>query len=106
VHLIHIKVDAVYNVRKAIQQFKKNREKTLDFFATLKTTCYSIFPKSVVIPIVSEITVFYYGFIYWKKRDIKENEFSYHKTSGTIGLLSGVILIYLENPPALQVVMF
>lgn len=31
--------------------------------------------------------VFYYGFIYWKKRELIENEFSYHTDSGTITLL-------------------
>ena len=84
---------AVYNARKAIQLYKKNREKTFDFFTTLKITCYSIFPKIAVMPIVTEIAVFYYGFIYWKKRDLRQNEFSYHRDSGTIALLSGVIFI-------------
>lgn len=31
--------------------------------------------------------MFYYGFIYWKKRELIENEFSYHTDSGTITLL-------------------
>jgi len=84
---------AVYNARKAIQLYKKNRKKTIDFFTTLKITCYSIFPKIAVMPIVTEIAVFYYGFIYWKKKGLKQNEFSYHRDSGTIAILSGVIFI-------------
>ena len=46
-----------------------------------------------MIPVVTEIAVFYYGFIYWKKRKLKENEFSYHKDSGTIALLIAIIFI-------------
>lgn len=83
----------IYNIRKAIKEYKKRKEVTFDFFTTLKNTCYEILPKNVVIPVVTEIAVFYYGFIYWKKRELKENEFSYHKVSGTITLLIAIIFI-------------
>jgi hypothetical protein len=45
------------------------------------------------VPVATEIAVFYYGFIYWKKRKLEVNEFSYHKNSGTIGLLAAIIFI-------------
>ncbi|WMN11856.1 hypothetical protein QYS49_39780 [Marivirga salinae] len=83
----------IYNVRKVIKQYKSNKTEAFDFFTTLKNTCYEILPKRVVIPIVMEIAVFYYGFIYWKKRKLKVNEFSYHKDSGTIALLISIIFI-------------
>ena len=83
----------IYNVRKGIKGYKLNKTESFDFFTTLKNTCYEILPKSVVIPVVTEIAVFYYGFIYWKKRELKENEFSYHKDSGTITLLIAIIFI-------------
>ena len=81
----------IYNVRKGIQSFKKKKGLSFDFFTTLKNTCSEILPKYAVSPIVTEIAVFYYGFIYWKKRALKENEFSYHKNSGTIALLIAII---------------
>jgi hypothetical protein len=40
-----------------------------------------------------ELAVFYYGFISWKKRTLTENEFTYHKNSGTISLLAALIVI-------------
>ncbi|CAM1351375.1 conserved membrane protein of unknown function [Tenacibaculum insulae] len=83
----------IYNIKKAVKSYKQKQESSFDFFTTLKSTCYEILPKSVVIPVVTEIAVFYYGFIYWKKRELKENEFSYHKDSGTITLLIAIILI-------------
>ncbi len=83
----------IYNVRKVIKQYKSNKTEAFDFFMTLKNTCYDILPKGVVMPIVTEIAVFYYGFIYWKKRELKANEFSYHKDSGTIALLIAIIFI-------------
>ncbi len=83
----------IYNVRKVIKQYKSNKTEAFDFFTTLKNTCYDILPKGVVIPVVTEIAVFYYGFIYWKRRELKANEFSYHKDSGTIALLFAIIFI-------------
>ncbi len=83
----------VYNVRKGIKKFKAHKTESFDFYTTLKNTCYEILPKRVVIPVVTEIAVFYYGFIYWRKRKLKDNEFSYHKESGTITLLIAIICI-------------
>jgi len=83
----------VYNVRKGIKYYKQKKELSYDFFTTLKNTCYEILPKNVVIPVVTEIAVFYYGFLYWAKRELKVNEFSYHKDSGTITLLIAIIFI-------------
>ncbi len=83
----------IYKVRKAIITYKQKKNTIADFFTTLKNTCYGILPKGIVIPVVTEIAVFYYGFIYWKRRTLKEHEFSYHKESGTVTLLIAIILI-------------
>lgn len=83
----------IYKVNKTVKKYKLNKNETTDFFTNLKTTCYEIFPKFVVIPLTTEIAVFYYGFINWKKRKLHKNEFSYHKDSGTIALLGGIIFI-------------
>ncbi len=83
----------IFNVRKTIKKLKRNKAFAFDFFSTLKETCNEILPKRVVMPVVTEIAVFYYGFIYWKKRDLNKNEFSYHKNSGTISLLVAIIFI-------------
>jgi SNF family Na+-dependent transporter len=51
----------IYNVRKAIKRYKLNKNRSLDFFTALKSTCYAILPKEVVILLVTEIAVFYIG---------------------------------------------
>lgn len=83
----------IFNIRKGIKRYKQNKTESFDFFTTLKSTCYEILPKGLVIPVVTEIAVFYYGFIYWKKRKLRENEFTYHKDSGTVTLLIAIIFI-------------
>lgn len=83
----------IYNVRKAIKRYRLNSNESIDFFTTLKSTCYEILPKGTVIPVVTEIAVFYYGFIHWRKRKLEKNEFTYHKDSGTIAILIAIIFI-------------
>ena len=88
----------IYKVSKAIRQFKLNKKGSPDFFTTLKNTCHEILPKQVVMPVVMEISVFYYGFVCWKRRELKKNEFSYHKANGTIALLIAILfLIAIET---------
>ena len=100
----------IYNIIKARRLYKLNKEHTSsgtsnDFFTILKSTCYKILPKAAVIPFVTEIAVFYYGFIYWKKRKLKPNEFSYHKDSGTIGLLIALLFLISIETVALHLLL-
>lgn len=83
----------IFKLRKGVKRYTLNKTESFDFFTTLKSTCYGILPKALVIPVVTEIAVFYYGFIYWRKRKLRENEFTYHKDSGTITLLIAIIFI-------------
>ncbi len=80
-------------VRKVILLHRSQKDTSLDFFTALKKSCAEILPKPLVIPFVTEISVFYYGFIYWKRRKLAENEFSYHKESGSVALLFVLILL-------------
>ncbi|MDH7446103.1 hypothetical protein [Aquimarina sp. 2201CG14-23] len=83
----------VYKVRKVLKSYRINKEDDRDFFSTLKITCEEILPKKISVLLAMEIAVFYYGFIYWKKRKLRNNEFSYHKNSGTISILIALIPI-------------
>jgi len=88
----------VFKVIGAIKEYRRHREIKPDFYTALKDTCYQILPKQVVMLVVTDIAVFYYGFINWGKRDLKKNEFTYHKDSGTISLLGAFIfLIVIET---------
>ena len=87
-------VFVIVNVLRVIRNYKKKRESSsFDFFTILKETCTEILPKPAVWPTVTEISIFYYGFFYWKKRKLRENEFSYHKESGSVSLLGVTIFI-------------
>jgi hypothetical protein len=90
---ISILTFVVIKVRSAIKKYKDLKGSTPDFFNAVKKTCNEIFPKKMVLPITTEIAVLYYGFINWKTREINENEFTYHKNSGTPALFGGFIMI-------------
>lgn len=83
----------VYNLRKGIKSYKLKKDVSADFFTLTKNTCSEILPKRVVTPMATEIAVLYYGFISWRKRELKDNEFSYHKDSGTITLIIAILFI-------------
>ena len=94
-----------YNVRKAILSFKKQKKQVPDFFTALKDTCYKILPPGVVMPVVTEIAVFYYGFVYWRKRSPQENEFTYYKHSGTVVLLLVLLLLVIAETFVLHILL-
>lgn len=90
---ISILTYVVIKVRSAIRKYKELKVTTPDFFNVLKSTCYEILPKKLVLPFATEVAVFYYGFINWKTRETSDNEFTYHKKSGTPALFYAFILI-------------
>ena len=92
----------IKNLRKGIQLFKKKQGTSPDFYSILKATCNELLPKGVSAVFATEITVFYYGFVKWTKRHLKQNEYSYHKNSGTISLLIGILLIIVIETVALH----
>jgi len=85
----------VFNVKKSLRKIKKSKTLDADFFTILKQVIYEFVPKKLVIPLATEIAVFYYGFIHWKKAKLSKNEFSYHKNSGVIATLVAFMITAL-----------
>ena len=90
----------IQKVHIAIQKTKVNTAQDTDFFIHLQHILVDIVPQRMVIPFATEIAVFYYGFVYWKKRKLAVNEFSYHKNSAIIPILvafmlSGIIELFV-----------
>lgn len=83
----------IVKVRRAIKKYKRLKDSTPDFYDALKNTCREILPKRLVMPFVTEVAVFYYGFLSWRTKKINENEFTYHRNSGTPALLGGFIMV-------------
>ena len=83
----------IIKVNKVIKEFKARHNSSPDFFNTLKQTCLTILPKKLVMLFATEVAVIYYGFIKWKTKTVRENEFTYHKRSGTPAVINIIILL-------------
>lgn len=77
----------VYTFRTVAKETQERSAQAVDFFTALKEACSKVLPKPAAGLFATEVAVFYYGFIYWKKRKLQENEFTYHRSSGTVALL-------------------
>lgn len=77
----------VRKVRKKLKSAAKER----DFFLQVTAVAQDIFPSRLVRPFATELAVLYYGFFHWKNIRLSENEFSYHKETGTQAILGALI---------------
>lgn len=81
----------VCKLRKAYNLNKNN----LSFGKALKLAVNDFLPKRVATVFVTEISMIYYTFFSWKKLELNENDFSYHKNSGIIAVLT--ILLFMVS---------
>ncbi|MEM9687499.1 MAG: hypothetical protein AAF934_11345, partial [Bacteroidota bacterium] len=94
-----------FKLYRVLKQYRVQKEHTPDFYTALHNTCKEIFPGRVSTVLTTEIAVIYYSFIHWRKRTQSENEFSYHKKSGTPTLLYAIIFILLTETIILHIVL-
>ncbi|MCP4440149.1 MAG: hypothetical protein GY810_14495 [Aureispira sp.] len=95
----------VLKIRTVIKKYNSLKSEASDFFTSLKEACQEILPQKIVLPFATEIAVIYYGFINWKPSLIGENEFSYHKKSGTPVLLGTLIFMIAIETVALHLLL-
>ncbi len=94
-----------WNIRKAIKIYKNKKSKTLDIGSIIRSTCAEIFPAKVARFLSLEILSFYYGFIHWRKINLKNNEFSYHKNTGSQVLFVAVLFLIAIETVALHLLL-
>jgi len=92
-------------VSSTIKKYKELKGTSPDFYSTLKNACGKILPKGIAILMATEIAVIYYGFINWKKREIYENEFTYHKKSGSPALFGALLMIIVVETFAIHLLL-
>lgn len=83
----------IFKVHRLIKSFNSQNQADVDFYDALKISAYDLFPPALAQALAMEVSVFYYGFVSWRKRELKRCEFSYHKENGVIGLLSIILVI-------------
>lgn len=85
-------------VRKIQKAYKARKDNSVDFHTLIQEASREVLPKKVDKVLAFEISLIYYGFLNWRKRKLLDNEFSYHKKSGTVAILSILIgIIWVET---------
>jgi hypothetical protein len=83
----------ILKVRKVSKRYNALKDAENDFFSVFKRVALEIMPPIAANPLTTEISTFYYGFFSWKKRPLRQNEFSYHKRSGSLSIYGILIMI-------------
>ncbi len=88
----------IWKFVRAVKKYKalkrNNTEILFDFFTVLKSSCQEILPKLPATLLATEIAVIYYSIINWKKIEINPTkQFTYHRNSGTVGLMGALVFI-------------
>jgi len=91
---IGVVVFIVWKGRAVVKRLKTEVGKNPNIFSTLKEVAGEILPERLAYAMVTEMGVFYYGFLSWKRIELGPNEFTYHRKSGTIALL-GILLVMI-----------
>lgn len=84
-----------FKVRKAIRLYRRAKADSPDFFTVVKQVTADLMPKRLSLAFATEVGVFYYGFLSWRRRTLQTHEFSYHRKSGTLSVLGAFIFLIL-----------
>jgi len=102
---ISVLVYIVIRVRSAVKLFNTKKGSDEDFYNVLEATCREIIPGRLAHLFISEISVIYYGFFSWKKPNLTENDFTYHKRSGSPSLFGALVFIILVETVAVHILL-
>jgi len=83
----------ILKTRKIIKKLKDIKDISLDFYEIIRKICNDILPSGISTIFAAEISVIYYGLFSWKRKILKENEFSYHKEGTAVSLVLGFLLV-------------
>lgn len=82
-----------YKIYSIVKEFKAQKEGTPDAFSAIKKASSEIIPGRIASVLAAEIGVYYYGFITWKKPELRDNQFTYHKRNAVTSVFGALILI-------------
>ena len=85
----------VTRMLKIRREVRRNRHQGFDFYNALRKASAEILPGKAGSLFATELATFYYGLFAWRRPALQSNQYTYHKESGTMGLLGAVIFMVL-----------
>ncbi|NMM47321.1 hypothetical protein [Marinigracilibium pacificum] len=87
----------IIKTRRVIIDLNQNQKNQSDFYEALLITCKESLPGPIASLLATEIGIIYFGFFKWKSKQLQKNNFTYHKTSGSIATLAIIILLVIAE---------
>lgn len=95
----------VVKARKLLKAIRLEKGRTADFMDALRKVTKESLPQKLAGIFVTEVTMFYYAFFSWKKSKVHADQYTYHKKSGTAGLLSVFIFLIIVETFAVHLLL-
>lgn len=91
------------NARSVIKQMKLTDQK-VEWYDALLMSCKKVLPDRVGTILATEISVIYYSFFVWKKKNLGEHEFTYFYKSGVKSIIGAFIFLIIIETVAIHMV--
>jgi len=96
---VFLKVRSIYSGVNAADKSSN------DFYTILKSVSANMLPQRMVSPFATEVAIIYYGFFNWRKVNYEQNQFTYHKRSGSGALFAILIMIVVIETFAVHILL-
>mgnify|MGYP000040927686 CR=1 FL=1 len=93
-----------YKVIALRKQFKRT-DGGLDFMDRLRMAVTDTVPIQLVGALTTEVSMFYYALISWKKPILNSKEYSYHRNNASIAMLYALLLAILVETIAIHFIL-
>lgn len=98
-------ISLVLFTQKILRELRQSGNTTPDHLMIFRESGLTVTGSRFISQFLgTELAMFYYAFFIWKKRPYRKNEFSYHRDSGTIALLSAFAFLILIETTAVHLI--
>ncbi len=92
----------VYRVIVFRRRYRSGQDQDRDVFSLLRRTASEFVPARLAYMLATELAVFYYLLLTWKKPVLSSGDFTSHKKSGTVPILAALVLMIVVEAAALH----
>jgi len=87
----------IWKITQLSKAYKKNNLVKPHFYDALLEAARSTLPNKLVLPFATEVSMVYYSLLAWRRPQYNENNYTYHKRSGTAALFGVLIFVVVAE---------
>ena len=92
-------------VRQMIRLYRKENKTAPDTYAAIREAALQVLPRPAAMALATEVSVFFYGLLRWKKRPTAIHEFSYHRESGSLALWGALLFLVIAETSVVHILL-